>query len=327
MSDKLNRVLFVGDNHIDNITPPSRRDNYLEATIDELQESLEIGRQYKCDAVVFLGDVFNRIEVSPWCRNAALRVFMADKDEKPWPFRKLVCVGNHDVDHNIQNLKKSSLGTLLTAKVVEMVDEDESLGLYFGHFRSTLVNEMKEGLLQDTQMPIVVVHASVVLSPYHGDYVVFDELPMNKATKFIIAGHIHFPMESFRKDGKIFINPGNVGRERATKENMSRVPKVLLLEYNSDCSEYRQKYITLSRSAPPEDIFRVEQIQERKKTEIDTKEYIQRVTQVASWSDAEDKYDSLRASGKIKQIDVEIVELAIETVKFVNDEKMKKKSI
>ena len=326
MSDVMQRKLFIGDNHIDNITPTSRCDNYMEATLDELQESLEIAKKYKCGSVIFLGDIFHRMEVGAWCRNAVIRILRADKDGSPWPFRKLVCIGNHDVDHNLQNLKKSSLGTLLEAEVIEMVDEDEDLRISFCHFRNSLVNEMKAGLLKETSMPIVVVHASVVLAPYHGDYVLFDELPLSNETKFVIAGHIHFPMESSRRDGKLFINPGNVGRERATKENMSRVPRVLLLEHNEDCSQHRQKYLTLERSAQPDDIFRVEQIQERKKVQIDTKEYIQRVSQISAWGDIEDKYDSLRVSGKIKQLDSEIVELAVETVKIVNDEKMKKKS-
>ena len=323
----IQRQLFVGDNHIDNITPTSRCDNYMESCLDELRESLEIARKYKCNAVIFLGDVFHRIEVGPWCRNEVIRILTQDENGVPWPFRKLVCIGNHDVNHNLQNLKKSSLGTLLEAKVIEIVDEDMDLGITFCHFRNTLINEIKAGLLEDTKTPIVIVHGSIVLAPYYGDYIIFDEMLLSDDIKFVIAGHIHFPMESSRKDGKIFINPGNVGRERATKENMSRVPKVLLLEHNKDCSQYRQKYITLERSANPEDIFRVEQIQNKKNSTLDTKEYIQRVSQISSWSDVEDKYDSLRTSGKIKQLDSEIVELAVETVKIVNEEKMKKKSL
>jgi predicted phosphodiesterase len=321
------RKLFIGDNHIDNITPSSRSDNYMEACLEELLSSLEIAKKYKCNSVIFLGDVFHRMEVSALCRNRVINILKSDPGGVPWPFEKFVCVGNHDIDHNIQNLKKSTLGTLLESHVLTMVDESPEHGLYFGHFRNSLVNEMREGLLETTQMPIVVVHASVVLSPYYGDYVIFDELPLSAKTKFLIAGHIHFPMENMRRDGKIFINPGNVGRERATKENMSRKPQVLLLEHNEDCSEYRQKYIILENSANPEDVFRVDEINERKKVQLDTKEYMRRVSQISNWTDAEDKYESLRASGKIKQIDSAIVELAVETVKKVNDEKTKRKSL
>jgi predicted phosphodiesterase len=326
MSEVMHRKLFIGDNHIDNITPSSRCDNYMEACLTELQESLDIAKKYNCESVIFLGDVFHRIEVSALCRNAVINILRSDSNGDPWPFRKLVCVGNHDIDHNMQNLKKSTLGTLLEDGSLEMVEEAPELGIYFGHFRNSLVNEIKSGILQKTEMPIVVVHTSIVLAPYYGDYVIFDEMPLAEKTKFVIAGHIHFPMESSRKDGKIFINPGNVGRERATQENMSRVPQVLLLEHNDDCSKYRQKYITLMKSAHQDEIFRVEQIKEKKQASLDKKEYVKRVTQIATWDDIEDKYDSLRAAGKIKQIDGEIIELAVDAVKVVNDEKMKKKS-
>lgn len=326
MTSKTKRVLFVGDNHIDNITPTSRIDNYMEACLTELLEVLEIAKKYKCSAVVFLGDIFHRMEVSAFCRNSVIKILKDDSDGNPWPFKKFVCVGNHDIDHNIQNLKKSALGTLLEADVLEMVDEDPEFGIAFGHFRHSLVDEIKDGLFFATQMPIVVAHASIVLAPYFGNYVIFNDCPLSQKVKFVIAGHIHFPMEKERDDGKVFINPGNVGRERATQENMSRVPQVLLLEYNDDCSQYRKKYITLEKSANPDDIFRVEQIQERKNNTIDKKEYVQRLSQISTWDDIEDKYESLRASGKIKQIDSEVVELAVETVKIVNDEKLRKKS-
>jgi DNA repair exonuclease SbcCD nuclease subunit len=326
MSDLFIKKLFIGDNHIDNITPTSRSDNYMEACLSELQESLEIARENKCECVVFLGDIFHRMEVGAWCRNLVLKKLKEDENGKPWPFRKLVCVGNHDIDHNIQNLKKSTLGTLIESGVLEMVDDDNDLGISFGHFRSTLINEIKNGLFKNTICPIIVAHASVVLNPYYGDYVIFDEMPLSDDVKYVIAGHIHFPMESERSDGKIFINPGNVGRERATKENMSRVPQVLLMEHNADFTYSKYQYITLQRSANPENIFRVEEIKDRKSAALDTKTYIQKVSQISNWNDIDDKYESLRISGKIKQLDSEIIELAVTTVKKINEEKMRKKS-
>ena len=39
-----NKVLFVGDNHIDNVTPTSRSDNYMIACLEELQESLDFAK-------------------------------------------------------------------------------------------------------------------------------------------------------------------------------------------------------------------------------------------------------------------------------------------
>jgi len=322
-----NKLLFVGDNHCDHVTPGSRCDNYMLATMDELQESLEVAREKGVGAVILLGDLFHRLEVSGECRNGVLRILKCDENGEKWPFEIFITIGNHDIKHNIQNLPKSSLGTLIEAGIVQYTEEAPEYGIRFAHFRNSLVDELKAGLMEDHPSPIWSVHGSITLMPYFGDFVVFEELPVAPETKLVVAGHIHFPMEQKREDGVQFINPGNVGRERATKENMSRQPQVLYVEHDGKFDNFSYEYIMLKRPRPADEIFKIDEIQARKDDEIDTKEYISQVNQIAVWTDSDDKYEALRVSGRMKQIDHAVIELAVETVELVNEERLQKQSI
>ena len=66
------KILFIGDNHVDDQKPINRKDDYLAATIDELRESLEIAIAEKVDAAVLLGDLFNRIQPGGEARNQVM---------------------------------------------------------------------------------------------------------------------------------------------------------------------------------------------------------------------------------------------------------------
>jgi hypothetical protein len=56
-------------------------------------------------------------------------------------------------------------------------------------------------------------------------------------------------------------------------------------------------------------------------------EYIQQISQLSAYTFGVDKYDSLRKSGQMKKVDQEIIDLAIDTLMQVNDEKDEKEKI
>ena len=48
----MKKVLFVGDNHVDDKNPVNRSDNYLQATLNKLEECLNIAEELEYDAVI-----------------------------------------------------------------------------------------------------------------------------------------------------------------------------------------------------------------------------------------------------------------------------------
>ena len=317
------RVLFVGDNHCDSNTPPSRSDNYCLATTQELQESLEIARDRKCDAVVLLGDVFNRMEVGGESRNLVLRTLKKGNGGAQWPFPIYVVVGNHDIAHDPANLDKSALGTIIEADLVQKVDYAEDLGIAFGHFVPHIEQQIEEGMLMKVPALIWAVHASITTQNIFGKYILFEKVPLSKKTRLVVAGHIHFPMEQTRQDGARFINPGNVGRNAATKENMSRAIQVLLVDYERDGSRIDTELIPLASALPSNQIFHVQRIQEKKDQAAEEAQFIKKVGQLSGWVSltSGDKYQTLRQAGSVKKIDARVVDMAVDTLREVNDKR------
>jgi predicted phosphodiesterase len=88
----MSNVLIVGDLHL-----PYSRPKYLQFCSD-------IYRKYKCDKVVFIGDVVDLHSISfhpknPQLPNAAMEYELAKKEIAKWKkaFPKaMVCIGNHD---------------------------------------------------------------------------------------------------------------------------------------------------------------------------------------------------------------------------------------
>jgi len=321
LNKKTFRGLYIGDNHCDSANLPSRNDNYENATVAELLECLEIARDNNCDYIVFLGDIFNRIEVGGSCRNKIMQVLKEQPNGDKWLFDKYVCVGNHDIKHDPQRLHESTLGSLLIAGYLEKVDAVSQYGIGFAHFEPHIEENISKGLFQKKQYPIWVAHASIVTQKIFGKFIMFEDVPLGKGTNVVIAGHVHMPMEQKRKDGKLFINPGNVGRNAATKENMSRDIKVLLMDHNLDATKVDYKYIALKSALPAKEIFKVSQIQNKKDIQTDKRQFLKQVSQIAIINSTGDKYENLRKAGTIKSIDTKVIDKAITALKEVNDNK------
>jgi len=59
----LKKVLFVGDNHIDDKQPENRSDNYLEATLRKLKECLTIAEEENKKLQEELGETYEKVMV------------------------------------------------------------------------------------------------------------------------------------------------------------------------------------------------------------------------------------------------------------------------
>ena len=82
------KICIVGDPHIDNKQPGSRLDNYMEASLADLKCTLMIAEENKCDAIVFLGDMFDRIQVNAEVTSKLIQTLNKNDYGEPWPFKK-----------------------------------------------------------------------------------------------------------------------------------------------------------------------------------------------------------------------------------------------
>lgn len=272
----IKRFLIVGDNHMDSKTPTSRLDNYMEATLMELTETLRIAKAGKCDYYILLGDVFNRLEVGGECRNRALEILASD-DGTPWPFEKYVVVGNHDIAHDPAKLEKSALQTLISAGVVKQVDVLDDLPVRFFHFQPFLDRELNDGMLLRYNEKIMFMHASIVDRPTMFEHVLFSDLVVHRDTRLIFSGHIHRKMEA-AKDNVRFINPGSLGRPEISSDYEKGKVGVILLQYDFDTDEYSTRNFELKYSAPYDVVFDLDRNRQKKSEDKNTELFLDAIT-------------------------------------------------
>lgn len=313
------RFLVIGDNHLDSHSPSLslRLDSYMETCLMELLECLQIARAMKVDFCVFLGDIFNRIEVGGACRNRAIEVLSKDEDGNPWPFKKYVVIGNHDVANNLHYLNKSALQTLLSSNVIELVDQIEDLPVYLLHYDTELDETIRSGALMHYEdAKIFFAHSSVTDKPALFSHVLFKDIYFPPSAKIFFSGHIHHPMEDINEDGVRFFNPGSIGRTDSTQTHS---PQVLLVQYDFETDKCSHKYFKLKNSLPHDIIFDIDRKKKIKDTNLHTEKFIEAMNDIEIddliSADIEKDFISFANKKEVKENVIKIVVDSINTIK------------
>jgi DNA repair exonuclease SbcCD nuclease subunit len=315
MEDKIIKILFIGDIHIDDKNPSSRCDNYYEAIYKKIFECFEIASIKKPDIIVLLGDLFNRMEMVAKYRNKLINLFINNNQIPIY-----VVLGNHDIKSSISNLPNSVLGTLIEAGIIRYVDEISDLGLGFGHFKVGIESDLKEGVYSDKSHYIWAFHANIVNTPMvFDDHVLFKDVVLHPNCKLVVGGHFHRGMRD-ENNGVMFINPGSICRKELNEYNLTHIPKVLLVEYIPNKTIINIELIPLKYFEDAKQVFKIDQATLKKDINADTKQYISQISKFSFITFELNKFESLRKSGKAKNIEDEVVELAIKTLEEVNGE-------
>lgn len=313
---KIIRGMVVGDLHNDNRQPKMRKDDYCLACLEELNEIVDIGEQNKVDYILFLGDIFHRMDPSGSCRNGVIKALQRSTR------RKLIVVGNHDISNSFSNLMQSALGTLIIDGHLEFQEYFPEFGLGMLHYKEGIHQQIYDGAATKYPALIWAAHAYIVPSQFFdAEHVIFDDMPLNPECKLVTVGHLHTPMELQREDKVNLINPGSIGRPKASAEHLGRQPSVLLLKYTIDGNgeDLQHKYVELSCSQPPENVFYLEEAKEQRVNKKRAKEFVRQVAQLSAWTQGEDKYLSLRNSGKQKEVPDEIIDIAEAALRAANE--------
>jgi DNA repair exonuclease SbcCD nuclease subunit len=321
--------MFVGDIHLMDRQPKNRLDDYSLSIRTKLIECFQIAEERKLDAVVLLGDLFEVYEVGPLLRNQTLEILKGiPNGNKPWSFPIYICVGNHDLDSS-SNLEKTALGTLISAGLLIKKDYEPSLGISFAHYTPSLDREIKQGFLTTSSAIIWVCHASIStkLDRFAEYAYLFEDTPLHPNTNLVISGHIHHEMTQTRSDGKRFINPGSISRYSASRDNLEKDIKILILDYTLDGEIQNEEYIKLKSAKPASEVFKIEEMQAAKELKKDTHEFKLKVANMrtTSWqfTNLDDKLSALRTKAENANISNEIIDLAINAVKTVNTKTIK----
>ena len=129
-------------------------------------------------------------------------------------------------------------------------------------------------------------------------------------------------MEQVRSDGKRFINPGAISRYSASKDNLQKDIKILILDYTLDGDIVAEEYYKLKSALPYDQVFKMEEIQIAKEQKSDTQEFKLKIASMRthSWqfTSLDDKLEALKEMAKQAEVSDDITNIALEAVRKVN---------
>lgn len=320
------KICIVGDPHIDNKQPGSRLDNYMEASLADLKCTLMIAEENKCDAIVFLGDMFDRIQVNAEVTSKLIQTLNKNDYGESWPFKKYTLLGNHDIDNTMSNLDKSSFWTLIVSGCVEYVKEVPELGLVFEHWNGRIEKTISDGIFKDYDYPIVCAHAYIANepTPFVVDAILVDSFAVNPKTRLIASGHFHFEMDSMRDDNTRFINPGSLSRRNFKSDDANKKVKVAIVDYDLDGTYLDVKYQDVYTAQSYELIFDLEKREEIKAIKEEIKAFTKSLVEFNfdKMAYLQDPIDQVKSTGIELNLDIDIVENACRALNKLNAEKV-----
>lgn len=231
----LKGILAIGDPHVASRVPGFRRDEFPETVLVKLEWCLTYARRHSL-LPVLLGDLFN------WPRDNAnwLLVRLMEIMQQP----VLAVPGNHDCAENTLKDDDSLMVLAKAGKVVLLDREGPWTGVMNG--RPVVVggsawgpgipkrypSEDRPDLVRPEGALVVwVTHYIVGMPGCDEAQYSPHEIP---GVDVVINGHLHRTLESVRKGGTAWLNPGNIARVLRGDATRDHVPKVLRLDVNAD---------------------------------------------------------------------------------------------
>lgn len=250
------RILVINDPHIAWTAPLGRVDDYFESIMEKLFYCMQLSHVKKAMTVI-TGDLFHhkRTTQIPYeMLHFMLPVFQA------FHSRPLVIPGNHDLGPEGTSglLRRPLMALAHMGGVNIMVDnslETDDFWAYFLAYSAThetnpdhysplfwfsdsdspidhpTYEEMEEAraagkpLIMFAHAPIIPIGES---RPY--PHLTLNQIPGWDTIDYWFVGHVHDDFGVRQYDGTTFVNVGSLARVSRTQMNMTRVPKVALLD-------------------------------------------------------------------------------------------------
>lgn len=266
----MTRVILVGDIHVRDTSPSSRKEGYREDIITKLEYVAMLEKKLKADAVIWAGDVFHFPIPSRTSHATVLRMMEVVKK-----FNNVYVVpGNHDIIHDrIESItEKQPLGVLVHGGLKILDGWDETLPIYGVPWQQdwvinpdaperAMAEFKREDSKRDLSKSLVVAHAPVY-PPELQKSVIFDLVPTSGPGSIAEAmgnqgyfyhGHIHEDHGVYEDGGVTYCNVGALSRGSLHEYNLER--KIQIAIWDSE----RGFIPHVVPHKPAEDLFYVEE--------------------------------------------------------------------
>jgi len=240
------RFLTSSDEHVADISPGYRKDNYRDSILTKLEWQGHLAKKYNSTAILRGGDLFH---VKPANKTTMRTVAEVGRIHHSYHCPTYLVPGNHDITHNdVTSIPGQPLGVLFATKSIQNLRDStfESGSMKVRVVGVEYTVDMNDGALRemvtkkDENYTIAVVHALAAMAPEEKIQSFFNEkifdyrdLVFPGCPDAYIFGHYHKDQGIVDHMGVKFVNLGAVSRGALTFENLERKPKVSLIKVNS----------------------------------------------------------------------------------------------
>lgn len=324
------RFLKVGDPHIRGTNPRNRTDNYKEALKAKLREINDLAVKYDVEAILCMGDIFDKPEVSTGVLLEFADIFA--ESVKPW----YTTPGNHDLySYNLATYWRTSLALLerlVPNFYVIQGDTDFTTFSRDGLRVSVTFEPFTAAMDRDGYgySPQVNVGEDFSIHVAHG--MLLDHKPpfdrytlvqeVETTADLVLTGHDHTGYGVFRRaDGKVFINCGSPTRLSASVTEIERTIQVALIEVFPD-KKCEIQLLPLESAAPGVEVLDRSRIEAEQKRQYAMESFAFKLTESLGGGEvvALDVDTIVQQVAEAEGIASDVVRLALDKI---NDAKLK----
>jgi exonuclease SbcD len=256
------KFIIVGDIQFRGINPVARKDVFIDALAQKIDEINQLARQIGANAILTPGDLFD----SPMVSYSVLIKLMTLLQMAPCPW--VTIPGNHDLfGSNIDTYPRTPMAVLEQAQVITVLDQfPQSIprgnnGVYItGRGFDWEMDTHPRTYAASVNPDIHLVHGMLVTSPlpYEIKHTLIKDVETE--ARVTICGHDHLGFGIIKRDdGKWFINPGALCRESAHEAEMKRQVQVCILEITKD--DIKAELVPITCARPAEEVLSREHIE------------------------------------------------------------------
>lgn len=238
------RVAFVfrTDVHCAEQSPESWKGDYPAEIWSNLVQIGQLAREHAVDAVLDGGDVFH---IKAPTQNSHRLVAKVALVHQAYPCPVYCIEGNHDIKYNnLETLSDQPLGVLYNSRVFHHLRDEtfrdgelevRVVGVPYSPFRT--LEDLQGIRKRGSEVLIAIVHALAGENPpssveeFFGEPVFrYEQLIVDGGPDIWCFGHWHQDQGIVKIRDRSFINQGAVSRGALSRENLTRTPKVALIE-------------------------------------------------------------------------------------------------
>lgn len=235
------KLLFRTDCHVSDRSPASWKGDYQAEVWDLLTQVGELAEKHNVDAVIDGGDYFH---VKAATRNSHALVARTAALHGNYHCPVYHVEGNHDLAHNnLDTVDKQPIGVLYESGVFKQLRDvtfegpDKTRVVGFPYAPNRTLDELRAVRKEGDERLIAVVHQLAAKAPpgrveeFFGEPVFkYEDLIYDDGPDVWCFGHWHIDQGIEVLDGRYFVNVGALSRGALVKENLTRRPKVVIIE-------------------------------------------------------------------------------------------------